>query len=274
MLWLAFDAAEIFSTKFLAYFVPSSPGNVTAYYAILRLTSDFSEQYPGWSRFMDKDSTIRLAFHTDDAKMDAPSVDAARKWSDLAPQGVWLGKVIENPVSVAALRDHPVSDGELVLYVRRDSSVDALATFPSREDADAAFLCHPDDSHNWVSLLFDTSIEEARRKVNAVCQFLPGALPTNPVVCAARFDPKGDDLSFCMQLHRELWCGAGFHKSPTRENDPVAGTASVPSRTLPCVDFIGGIEDRRLAALMENIYADERHRFRRYMAARPLGLAS
>lgn len=272
-LWVALDAAEIFSTKFPAYFVPCSPNNAKEYFAIIRLPSEFSEQYQGWSQFMAKDSTISLAFHLDNAKMDAPNVEDARQWSELAPQGVWLGKVVENPAGVTVLRDHPVNDGELVLHVRRDSSVDALSTFLSREDADAAFLYSPDDSHNWVSLLFDTGIEEARRKVEAVCQFLPGALPTNPVVCAARFDPKRDDLPFYMQLHRELWCGAGFYKSLTRENDMVAGAASIPPRTIPCVDFIRGIDDGRLTALMESIDENERYRFRRYMAARPLGLA-
>lgn len=273
--WTAFEAAEIFSQKFPAYFVPVSDNSddCKAYYAIVRLPEGYSDQWQSWSQFTTADSRIGLALHTDGKEMDAPSIEDVASWKKMA-RSVWLATIVDAPAIVSKLQEHPVEEGEMVLFVRRDSDTPVFA-YQSRDQANAALARDP-ASQNWVSLMFDPGLDEAQRKVEAVCQLLPDALPTG----LGPEDPE--KLPFHMQLHRELWCGASFWRSlaQSQADNIVSGTASMslddrksPARALPRVDLTGGMDDRHMVALMEHIHEDERARFGKYMANRPLGLA-
>lgn len=292
-IWAAYEAAEIFVTKFPAYLVPQNENDASpsSYYAILPLEEEFRDCYAEvWKRFTDDNARIGLAFHKDGKQLDVPDISdrVDFDWRPLA-SGIWQAKIMEFPAGIPALKDHPVEEMDIVLHVhmtapKKDDDGPGLKTFSTRAEANAALAKDP-TSWNQVSLFFDPMLEDARRKVNAVCGLLEGADPLN----SGRDDPECDapELRFKMALHRDLWVGAGFYNSlrgdMVAELDKafaaisVGEEASIPvddgPRSLPIVDMLDLPSIEYLQALLLHISKVDRERFTKYMSSRPLGLA-
>ncbi|SPJ75859.1 uncharacterized protein FTOL_05590 [Fusarium torulosum] len=175
----------------------------------------------------------------------------------------WKARIREYPEALEALNDHPLAakEDELVL-------------------------------ENHVTLKWDLQLQEVERKVDAVCQFLPTAAPTNVVrdenpeeSKPGSYDEKvrPSDL-LAMSLHRDLMRGDGFWKtmvaSASRIQQLDQGMAQMGINnqsklmrleTLTSVNLLRG-SDEWIDALMTEALEVDRTRFRRYLSNCPLGL--
>lgn len=90
VMWVARDAADIFATKFRAYFVcfkqDADLELPSRYFAIVPLTKEFRDRYESaWGRLTNKGSSLDLVFHCDMAPIDTPTLHAPKLWVDAVP---------------------------------------------------------------------------------------------------------------------------------------------------------------------------------------------
>lgn len=144
VMWIADAAAEIFTTKFSAYFVPTrSDGTIESrHYAIVPLTVDFRARYiKEWKR-LTKDDVLQLAFHKDGSELARPDLEEEEEWHEKALD-VWDAKIIRSTYGIDALNGHPTAEDDLVLLVCRGSKstrkVEEVALFGNRSLANASF---------------------------------------------------------------------------------------------------------------------------------------
>lgn len=303
VLWAAEDAAELFTMKRPAYLVPIERDDDAAeeesFYAIVPFPEAVINRYkPAISNLTKNRTDIEMSYHLDDEVIEIPSISRAWKWHQEAYL-TWHAEIIENPQSIAQLDLH-LRDLDVVLKVKEPKCKVGEEPLPrpklkpshlTRRDAEKAYA---QNSENWhiVSLLINPLIEDARRKVNAVCSFLPDAKPTD-----AGFWYKivgggpcvSLDVAFKMRLHRGLVRGTGFYNTLTdpefdnllaklqASEDITAGMRvlstndSAAAPRLPSVSLFNFDVDYR-DALLSEIYEPDRGRFLRYMTDRPLGL--
>ncbi|KAF7559871.1 hypothetical protein G7046_g4292 [Stylonectria norvegica] len=285
-LWLAQEAAKIFATKFLAYFVPTEhDGQVSSrcYYAILSPPKLFLESFKDTWKKIVSDECFKLAFHNDMAAMEQlPDLEHEDTWHELA-RAVWEAKVMDCPETIDALAQHPVESHEVVLLVKRPSPEKEpieVPEFSARNLANAALSA---DEPQWapVSVLFSGTLNDTGRKVNAVCQYRAAAKPTNPFVVHG-VDPASIEQTITtwpippkaqldMAIHRDLVRGCGFYSTLVgdirRVNDKRV------DNLLPVVNYLRDVPSDYIDALLRNILPGDRARFQRYISETPAGLA-
>ncbi|CAM1511825.1 Fc.00g093380.m01.CDS01 [Cosmosporella sp. VM-42] len=170
--------------------------------------------------------------------MTAPGLKDEAHWPELA-MNVWDDKVVQFVAGICALGPHLGGGNDLVLRVHRsqpynnDANLD-IKTFDIRASANAMST-----------------------QVDAVCDFHPGMRPTNIAIRgipAADDDPTevAVDISFKMNLHRDLLRGIGFW--PTLRD---FGRLSAP---LSMIDFLDiGNEDRGSGVRGPTYRSSKRH---------------
>lgn len=105
VMWLYVAAAEIRKTKVSVYFVPLAQ-RPNVFYVVVPLTKEFRERYMAeWHR-LTRTEVFRLALF--------------KTWASEKPEGDWDAKIVARPEKIDELRaQHPVTDNEVVLVVRR-----------------------------------------------------------------------------------------------------------------------------------------------------------
>ncbi|KAK7428202.1 hypothetical protein QQZ08_005268 [Neonectria magnoliae] len=237
VMWVARDAAEIFATKFRAYFVcfkqdldlNTDYEFPSRYLAVVPLTQEFRERYESaWGRLTNKGSSLILVSHDGMQHIDTPELHDPREWPDMVnAAATWDADIMEYPAGIDELQTHDLGEYDLVLYVcrrpppkaRKGALLPPVPTFKTRDAAKAAF-------QDWdaVSLFLDPQLSDSKRKVGAVFCFDSKALPTNPValgICTEgeKYDgswtdrPIPDQVKFNMSLHRDLVRGTGFYNT-------------------------------------------------------------
>lgn len=207
--WLAQAAAEIFATKFFAYFVPAITDGSTMcqeYYVVIRMNAEFKKDYAdAWDQLIESEF-FHLAIHADADPLSVPELSDHRLWKQAAGS-VWLANVVGYPPGVTALSQHAPAEDDLVLHVKRGKSTLEVPTFVTVSDAEAAFKKEPSSWTN-VSLLFDSGLDEDERKVRATCQLAGDAQPSH----RQQGSVVSMDLRERMGLHRLLHQGRGYYK--------------------------------------------------------------
>ena len=293
-MWIAKAAAEIFGTRFFAYFVEPL-GDDYRQFVILPLSKEFRQKYDvPWKRLTGADS-FQLAVFDPEAERTVPKLEDLQEWKKQALE-VWDAKIVEYPSVIDGLvESHPIEDYDLVLRVRRPMTQKATSLepkmFAGRTAANAALKADT-TSWNCVSLLFDPQLDEAKRKVEAVWSFRPDADPSNPIVCGMDDkQPAPDPVAFKMSLHRDLLRGTGFYHTlrefstrgldasqwlsdameSTHLDDAASPTTPLRLPPLPVVNLLNANEDY-IKALLEEVRPEDRKRFRQYFGKRQLGL--
>ncbi|KAG5747292.1 hypothetical protein H9Q69_002496 [Fusarium xylarioides] len=151
----------------------------------------------------------------------------------------------------------------------------------------SARVCH-DPGENRVSFEWDLQLHDAKRRVDAVCDFLPSAAPNRHF-----FHDKGLEVSeldagekeLMMSLHRDLLRGEGFWKTMMATDsvmDKMVGhmgdlnTGSQRERLvlpmLPTVNFLkDGQRSDWANALLSEVSETDQCPLRYYLSNRPLG---
>lgn len=313
-LWAAFVAARMATNMLYAYFVPLNPDNPECvddeyyhFYAIVNMPSNKSYK-PAMTRLTNKSPDIKLSLHVKEKNLAMPRIDRFEQWPNLA-DATWDARIMHGHKTFDELNGHRIGEHDLVLRVRQPKIINGekpckilVKTFSDRSTANTA-RCNDENNWNIVTLLMDPHLEEAVRKVEAVCQFKPDAEPTGVKGSKGAFN----SVEGAMQLHRDLVLGNGFSNSfwrpesqadsrdsessdddlcdnmeemrlhsigdlPSQGNayPPANGHATAPS--LPVLNLLN-VSDEYHEALMHEILLDDRERFTKYMRNRPLGLA-
>ncbi|KAK4155741.1 P-loop containing nucleoside triphosphate hydrolase protein [Chaetomidium leptoderma] len=251
--WLYQAGCAIEAIRFPAYLVDR--GN-NRYCIIVALTKDFADTYEAAWRRLASDGEVKLRFHDEVEGLDCP---------------IWNCTIVEHPDSIDQLAvNHPTEEYELCL--RFDTSP---------LGAEDAINFEP---KHCVSLIFPVDLDDARRKVESACLFLPGAAPTHTLpVQLGPEEPVGQDDR--MELHRAIMRGKGFYDWMTRpavKDDIVQAMASVPTgqpapvpafvRPLPVVNLLAVQDQRYVDALLEEALPADRAPFREYLRHRTLGV--
>ncbi|KIL93205.1 hypothetical protein FAVG1_03182 [Fusarium avenaceum] len=255
IMWLHRDCLEMHKVKRAAYFVqrPTTFEQSTRYYVIVSMGDGFFSQFEkAWARLC-KYFPLSLVIH------DGDCTEA------------WKARIREYPKALEALNDHPLADNEDEL---------TLEVIP------------PQGYRNHVALKWDLQLQEIERKVDAVCQFLPTAAPTNVIR-----DGNPEELEhgsynenvhprelLAMSLHRDFMRGDGFWNTMVasangmQQLDEGMAKLGINNQgkqmrleTLPSVNLIRG-SDEWIDVLMTEALEVDRTRFRRYLSNCPLGL--
>ncbi|KAF4969787.1 hypothetical protein FSARC_3064 [Fusarium sarcochroum] len=254
VIWLYQDCLEMALERRSAYFVlkPATLGQSTRYYAVVKIGQDFWDRFnTAWAR-LSTDYPLQLIIH--DGLNDQPEA--------------WKARVLDYPKSIDTMSPHPLNSNDLVLEVMEPTTPRATPK-------------------NRVSLEWDLQLHEVKRKVEAVCNFLPSAAPSS-LVCGQNAEdslPGSDYEKLVMSLHRDVMRGQGFWKTMVAQADSVAQLESGMSQssldnqgkrmrleTLPLIDLLDGPNAEWVDALMMEALEPDRKRFRRYLSERPLGL--
>lgn len=238
-----------------------------------------------WSS-LTKDEVLRLAFHDDLSPMDTPSLVGHREWHKLA-SSVWIAKIIEKATNIPALKDHPLSEFDLLLLVQRpqehkdsenkeDMQTDVedamkrlnIKTFPARGVANQDM-----GSWNSVSLLFDPQINDLERKVDAVNQYTLQSPPSHSG--GIELLEKGGippDLKLRMESHVALQLGRGFSnrwREIARQPDDVEKAGC--RWNVEAVNLLGVDDPTLLVHLVQENPDEDQPRYRLYFGNLPLG---
>lgn len=136
--------------------------------------------------------------------------------------------------------------------------------------------------------MFPAQLQDPRRKIDAVCEYRPGARPTNPVACGLDVESKEAPplhVQYTQSLHRDLLRGTGFYdtmlafkgKNLADPEDISAGLAAVDisGRRLFSLYDINLLpkDPAVLEVFLEEVVPSERVRFCRHFGEVPLGLS-
>ncbi|KAH7312285.1 P-loop containing nucleoside triphosphate hydrolase protein [Stachybotrys elegans] len=234
IVWVEEAARAIRKTMFDVYFVANDNADPQRrFYVVVPLTEAFSETYAEAWRRLAKEGLLILDLY-----------DRATG-KQLA---AWDAKIIEHPSTVGKLHAHPVKEYELVL-------------------------------EDFAALNFDSGIRDYERKIDAVNLFDPRAPPTNPSAFGlepvgghwASGDPeKVEALQHRMKIARAIVRGTGFHDFA----DGIQWRGLLPAPPFQCPNInMMDLDQRELAALLENVLPADRERCRQYFSERPLGIA-
>lgn len=254
-------------------------------------------------------TTIELAFYHDDTAVTTlvpprewlgrPTIDRANEWGTSAWY-TWEAQLVHNPASIKELRGHMGEDWDKTLFLKlrlpdpEDRKKAAWyknpKTFATRQEADDA---RKGDQASWhiVSLRINPLIEDAERKVDAVCSFIPGAPGTNSQFLGCDDDAPivSPAIGRRMKFHSSLLEGTGFYEALTEQSrhldlDSARTTRDIvdameawefkqdiTSSHLPSGPLLK-MEPEYQASLLRGIYEPNRDRFLKYMLDRPLGL--
>jgi hypothetical protein len=133
ILWVDQAARKIYSDyRMRVYFIEI--GNVEPiqqYYVLVPLEANFRALFKAAWRRLAQDGTLELHVFGEE--------------TEEAPVAKWMGRIVDNPASIAALVDHLVEDHELILHVRRPAAKQIdngpnfkPRTFQTRRDAQVA----------------------------------------------------------------------------------------------------------------------------------------
>ncbi|KAI8721894.1 hypothetical protein NCS52_00332000 [Fusarium sp. LHS14.1] len=157
---------------------------------------------------------------------------------------------------------------------RRSALQLCLCDDPKAVEWEARIVHRPHDTNTIKAAGFD-----CERKVDAICQFHPKAMPPNPVAVGLRTDASGQllqaipmDLQLKMSYHRDLLHGTGFYSTMRQQGTEVLQDANYYHWALPTVDILDGIDKTHVDAMMEEVALADRPRLRNYLGKRPLGL--
>ncbi|KAF5580454.1 DNA helicase [Fusarium pseudoanthophilum] len=151
----------------------------------------------------------------------------------------------------------------------------------------SARICH-DPDENRVSFEWDLQLHDAKRQVDAVCDFLPSATPNRQF-----FRDKGLQVSelnasekaLMMSLHRDLLRGEGFWKTMMAADSVMGKTGGhvgdldtggqcerLALPMLPSVNFLkDGDRSGWVDALLSEVSEADQRPLRYYLSNRPLG---
>ncbi|GJD01850.1 DNA helicase [Colletotrichum higginsianum] len=122
-IWVSLAAREIAHERRPAYFVPVGPDSTEAYYVVIPFEKEWREGHDGAWRRLIKNGTVELVLY--------------KHFASKRKAGQWF--------TLERLRDHPTTDYDLVLLVRRPHATHnykgssfEVKTFESRKAADAA----------------------------------------------------------------------------------------------------------------------------------------
>lgn len=104
-MWLDRAADEISSEKSSVYFVESTLGNTSRYYAIMTLSKTLWPKYKHALCRLTKDGSFKL--------------DLYNNWKDEVSSGEWDAKLVDHPEDIEDLNAHPITERDMVLDVRR-----------------------------------------------------------------------------------------------------------------------------------------------------------
>ncbi|KAF5598797.1 DNA helicase [Fusarium pseudocircinatum] len=165
-----------------------------------------------------------------------------------------------------------------------DRDLDKFKTFADRQSANEALL-NGDNNWNYVSLMFESKMNQSFKRVNAVFSFDHQACPFNPFACELPTkDDDGSEMGILledinqeqqklldkvkdkMDLHRFVLRGAGFH-------DWMIKTGSTGKwRPLPTINILDVEDQTYIGAVLETALPEDRARFTTYLSDRPLGI--
>ncbi|KAF7554912.1 hypothetical protein G7Z17_g2536 [Cylindrodendrum hubeiense] len=245
IMWVDQAAREIRSIKYSAYFIPLdpvAPADAKRFYMVIPLTKEFRDRFDGAWRRLTKTPTLHVLLfnHPEDKEAEAK----------------WKCSIVGYPQGLTALKSHPTSKQELVLFVRR----------PPTEQQQGH------DFENCAALDFDAQLEDCKRKVDAMDIFQEAAKPTHAIP---------GNVKDVMDLHRTLMRGNGFFDWMTRPKSDVVEAMAATSlehtstpklRALPVVNFLQVNDDKFVDVLVDEALPVDRGRFRQYLSNRPLGL--
>ncbi|KAG8352577.1 hypothetical protein FVEN_g9414 [Fusarium venenatum] len=256
--WLIKASNEMADERLPAYFVriPAKVNIRRRYFVVVRTSGDFWGRYnKAWARFT-KSADLKLRLHVERAEN-------------------WHARVLDRPDFLGPLTQHHLQENDLVLEALPVSmSTAVLCEFETRNQADAA----TESRWNRISLHWDLGLHEFKRKVEAVCQFLPKAAPSN-----LHFGGPSNDKELAMMLHRDLLRGEGFYNTMVRSASSATdiessmkklglNNGSMRLQTLPSVNFLDGPDAKWVDSLMMEALEQDRHRLRRHLSHSPLGL--
>uniref|UniRef100_A0A0B7K1B2 Uncharacterized protein n=1 Tax=Bionectria ochroleuca TaxID=29856 RepID=A0A0B7K1B2_BIOOC len=118
-LWVARAAAEIFTTPFPAYFVPTvvdETARCSEYFAIICRLAEFKAKFDAALDVLCDGEFLHLAFHEHGAKITMPEL-SNHKWKSGAIY-TWIAKIIAYLSGIVALAQYPTSDNDLVLRIK------------------------------------------------------------------------------------------------------------------------------------------------------------
>lgn len=255
---------------------------------MIKLTKDFRNAYDtSWPRLIKGGgSQLHLFSSYETEKADAS----------------WDFHIVEHPRSTDTLRHHPVNNHELVVhichppgYLKTRPPGFEMKTFISRAAADEE-MARRENAWSMVSLEFEGGMFECERRVAAVCQFYPGALPSNKVDGESSQDKDERDrarvkLGLNMTLHRALLKGYGFFEvCAERHRDFIAAGGSSTNSlnenssnsitekealSILKVNFLMSDKPDSTAfsdALIDEALFQDRARLRKHLSNAPLGL--
>ncbi|KAM0264320.1 hypothetical protein ACHAQJ_000810 [Trichoderma viride] len=304
-LWIAIKVAMIFAKKHPAYFVPTNKdaAKPSRFFAIVAMESQYRKSIDKiWSRVA-KDGFLRLAFHENMSPMDAPSLTEFQKWHTCA-ESIWDAKIMENANKIDALKDHPLTEFDLVLLIQRPRSSktsendedvqkdveDVLEQMRIKTFSSCGLANQELQSWNSVSLLFDPQLSDLERKVRTVNQYMLPPVPSHLGGCKLPEDGQiPDELKFRMHMHAALQLDRRFPNLVaaaicSSDSDSISAMSDLVSKlsvntapaektvewNLPKVSLLK-IDDKTLNCLMEEISEEDRGRFQQYMGNLPLG---
>ncbi|KAH6695095.1 hypothetical protein F5X68DRAFT_257833 [Plectosphaerella plurivora] len=242
-------AAEIAMFDWPAYFVGVYEEAQSACIIVSTAKTQHGTSHPLWRRLI-KTTDFKLVVH--------PHRDPAEE-ERIKDLELYQRKImVEYANDLRILRHHNIEDHELLLQVE----------LPSSEDRPAWLQPRVFDSRT-------TAYQQLRAKgrVDALQAFADGAQP-----CGISTTMPGITVGDQQALHRGLLQGIGFAEWMTTPPTPSnivgenVGLQRPAYRQLPSIDFTATEDTKYLACVLAGLLPNDRHRFKRYLSDRPLGL--
>ncbi|EKJ73155.1 hypothetical protein FPSE_06768 [Fusarium pseudograminearum CS3096] len=278
MMWLD-DAVQVI--KVPGYFIPADTETISRYYVVVALPPEFIKGFDAAWRRLTKNADAFNLLIWGSRNMSTPKAD-------------WDCRLMSHPANLEQLADHPISDHEIVLLVRRPQPGEKRNNESRGDKYDVKTFAN----REWLSLEFDAGNMEAERQVNAALDFRHDAQPSNPGAYDLPMDHETDTVSDNltraqrktyemvidrMELHREVMRGSGFYhwmtsEPPTSQPPKTQAPSSEPKHTatslrnLPTINFLDINDDAYANCIVEEALPEDRARFRGYLSNRPLGL--
>lgn len=264
-MWLRNAADRIATLEFSALFIDAGLGaQGTTYYVIVSIGKHYKSVAPSAWEHLARDEILQLRMRKDP--------EAAE----------WDARILHHPQNIDILEASDLDEFRLVLLSHRrpktgpsEHRIQASGPYSNTEVGERK----RHDGWNLISLQFRANTADCKRKVDAVCQFHPNAMPSRPITTGLLTNAGGQftksiplDLQLKMSYHRDLLRGTGFHPTMRQQARGALQDANYYHWALPTVGILDAIDKTHVNAMMEEVPLADRSRLRNYLGKRPLGL--